>query len=150
MKRIRKFRVTSSRDTEVFNIEVSGWHKAWDLAIENMRQGCSECRVYDAEARHSGVVASFSDRDMQAELEDIASDAIKTRWRTEPLLKQTGMALFANHNTTEFGWSWVEGATHDLPYRLGFFEKGAERNPDGLLAFVLGLRNEAMDLLRKV
>ncbi len=151
MRRIREFTVSlSNLDGSTTMQHVSGWHKAWELAEQAMHDNCVEGRILDAGSKKAPIIAIFSHHNFQDELADIASDAIRTRWRSEPLGNIHGAERFANTNLSDFGWSWVEGAKRDLPFRLNYLERGAERNPDGLIAFMLGLKAEASDLLRKV
>ncbi len=148
MKRIREFRVTLCHlDGGITAQDVSGWHKAWELAEQAMHDDCVEGRIADARAKRAPMIAIFSHHNFQDELADVADQAVKTKWRSEPLGKIKEAERFANTNLTDFGWTWVEGAKRDLPFRLNYFERGAERNPEGLLALMLGLRAEARDLL---
>lgn len=151
MKRIREFRVSlNSTDGGITQQDVNGWHKAWELAEQAMHDDCVEGRILDAGNHKSPIIAIFSHHNMQDELVDIASDAVKTRWRSEPLGNIHGAERFANTNLSDFGWSWVEGAKRDLPFRLSYLERQAEHNPNGLLALMLGLKAEAADLFRRI
>jgi hypothetical protein len=150
MKRIREFNVSlCSVDGGTTLQHVSGWHKAWELAEQAMHDNCVEGRISDAGNKKSPIIAIFSHHNMQDELVDIDPVAVKTRWRSEPLGNIHGAERFANTNVTDFGWSWVEGAKRDLPFRLSYLERSAERNPNGLFAYMLGLKAEAADLFRK-
>lgn len=148
MKRIREFKLTlRSEDGLVANHRISGWHKAWELAEQAMQDRCAEGRIYDAQLKHSPTIAIFSDRNLQNELVDQGTTSSRLSWRSEPLGVIRGFDRYANRNVTDFGWSWVEGAKHDLPFRLSYLERGAERNPNGLWAHLLALRAEFRDLL---
>lgn len=151
MKRIREFRVALRYlDGRTTSQVINGWHKAWDIAEHALHEQCVEGQLFDARQRNSPVIAVFSHHNFQNELSDMASQAVKTRWRTDPLGAIGGTERFANTNLSDFGWSWVEGAQRDLPFRLNYLERSAERNPEGLMAFMLGLGAEARDLLRKI
>lgn len=150
MKRIREFNVNlRHQEGGTTSQQVSGWHKAWDLSEQAFWDHYVEGQIFDAGLKNSPAIAIFSHHNFQDEVADIASEAIKTRWRSEPLGQIHGIERFANTNLSDFGWSWVEGAKRDLPFRLNYLEREAERNPNGLFAFVLGLQAEARDLLRK-
>lgn len=110
-----------------------------------MRDSCAEGRLYDARLKHSPAIAIFSDRS-QNELVDQATGPSQPSWRTEPLGVIHGFDRYANRNVSDFGWSWVEGAKHDLPLCLSYIERGAERNPNDLWAHLLALRAEFRDL----
>jgi hypothetical protein len=151
MKRIREFTLTLHKeDGRITTQSVSGWHKVWEIAKRALEADTVEGRIHDSHLKRSPLIAVFSHHNFQDELAKIALEELSTRWRTEPLGKIRGVERFANTNVTDFGWSWIEGAKRDLPYRLSFLERQAERNPNGLMAFMLGLRAEARDLLRKV
>jgi hypothetical protein len=151
MKRIREFTLTlCDEDGSSTSQSVNGWHKAWELAESALCSHAIEGRILDTFIKKSPMIAVFSHHNFEDELADIARSAVKTRWRSESLGNIRGVERFANTNVTDFGWSWVEGAKRDLPFRLSYLERQAERNPEGLMAFMLGLRAEARDLLRKV
>ena len=125
MKRIRDFKLTVSSAQDQVDHSITGWHKAWDFATAATVAGVQECRIFDSQIRNSPPIAIFSEHNLQDELDDIADDAMKVHWKSEAYQSTDGVEKFANLNLTDFGWSWVEGATRDLPYRLGYLERGA-------------------------
>ncbi len=144
MKRIRAFRVEVLSGGAPDCHEFKGWHKAWDFAAERLKDDGFESRIYDSQRKSSEVIAYFSREKL--ELSDRTSRNFKTRWQSENIESALGERLFANYNMTDFGWDWIDGASHDLPFQLGYIEREAGRHPNGFLAFLLGLRNQALDM----
>ena len=150
MKRIREFKLTlRNEDGYVESQRISGWHKAWELAEQALHDSCAEGRIFDAQLKNSPTIAIFSARNLQNELVDRATGQSQPNWRSEPLGVIRDLDRYANRNVTDFAWSWVEGAKHDLPFRLSYLERGAERNPNGLWAYLLALRAEFRDYLSR-
>lgn len=151
MKRIREFRLVVGSSDEAVEHRVTGWHKAWEMAVASIESPGSDCRIYDAHNEHSPVITLFTDHEIE---EDESSPEVveggRTRWNSEPFHIHTGQTRFALSNMTDFGWKWVEGAERELPYRLNYFEHKAERHPNGWLARVMELWAEVRDLFRPV
>ncbi len=150
MKRIREFKViidSASGDAEHF---ITGWHKAWDFVLANLEEATSVGRIYDAQAKNSAIIATFSTYDSNIEMQVIEAKTPATRWRSEAIHTPTGQTRYAYTNATDFGWNWVEGAKRELPFRLSYLERDAERNPRGIIARLMEVGAEARDLLRRV
>ena len=145
MKRIRNFKINLLCGESQSSEQHVGWHKTWDRCVEAMRDEAQDCQVFDSQQRSSPTVAWFCYRNMQAEQEEILETAGIVRWKTE-VVPDANAEFYANYNQTDFGWAWVEGAKRDLPFRLSYFERKAERNPGGSLAFFMGLWAEVRDL----
>jgi hypothetical protein len=150
MKRIRDFKVTIGAQAAAVEHLVTGWHKAWDLAVSSLEEPTNVCHIYDAQAKHSAVIARFAAHDLQDELVATAEDKHPTRWRSETIHTANGQTRFACCNLTDFGWNWVEGAERELPFRLNYFERDAERNPRGMIARLMEVGAEARDLMRRI
>ncbi len=144
MKRIKVFRVEVHSNGTVASHEFKGWHKVWDFAAERLKNDGCECLIYDGLRKSSPIIACFSKTKLESSNQ--TSSANQTRWQSEQIEHGGSEGLFANYNMTDIGWDWIDGASHDLPFELGFVEREAGRHPNGFLAFLLGLRNQAIDM----
>lgn len=149
MKRIREFKLVIGSETGEVEHFVTGWHKAWDFAIASLEEPTSVARIYDAQAKHSAIIVRFSTHESNDETQVTAAKAPATRWRSEAIETPSGQTRYAFTNMTDFGWSWVEGAKREVPFRLSYFERDAERNPRGVIARLMEVGAEARDLLRR-
>ena len=151
MKRAREFAVVFGR-TEVDQESVeqvvseaqqtSSWHKVWEI-VENYcatRPEQSEALVLDGESKE--VIARFSSQDLQVyasesgeEIYEEENAETPTRWDSEEfVLEGFEKPFFANRNILDYEWHLLDGATHDVPFRLSYLERKAELNPNGLVA----------------
>lgn len=151
MKRIREFKLIVGSIDGAAEHRVTGWHKAWDLAVASIESAGSDCRIYDAQIEHSPVIALFTDHEIEEdESSPEVTDGVRTSWRSEPFHTSDGQTRYALANMTDFGWKWVEGAERELPFRLNYFERNAERYPQGWIARTMELWAEIRDLFRPV
>ncbi len=148
MKRIREFKIIVGSATGEVEHLFTGWHMVWDFVLASLEEPTSVAHIYDAQAKHSAIIARFSADDWDNETNVDTAKTPATHWRSEAILTPTGQTRYAIRNVTDFGWYWVEGAKHELPFRLSYFERGAERNPSGVIARLMELGAEARDLLR--
>ncbi len=151
MKRIREFKLIVASSEGAEEHRVIGWHKAWDLAVASLDSPTSDCRIYDAQIKHSPVIALFTDHEIEDdESSPEVTRGIRTKWRSEAFQTHTSQTRYALTNMTDFGWKWVEGAERELPFRLNYFERQAERFPQGWIARWMEIWAEARDLIRPV
>lgn len=150
MKRIREFKLIIDSASAKREHLITGWHKAWDFVLASLEEPTSVGRIYDAQAKNSAIIATFSAYDSNIETEADEATTPATRWRSETIHTPSGQTRYAYTNTTDFGWNWVEGAKRELPFRLNYLERDAERNPRGLIARLMEVGAEARDLLRRV
>lgn len=151
MKRIREFKLVVGSSDGAAEQRVTGWHKAWDLAVASLEDPANDCRIYDAQIEHSPVIALFTDHELEDdEASPEVTQGVRTQWRSESFQTHSGQTRYALTNMTDFGWKWVEGAELELPFRLNYFEHKAERFPQGWIARLLELWAEARDLFRPV
>jgi hypothetical protein len=168
MKRVRQFNLIAACQTGNTQREITGWHKTWEAAVALLTEGASEVRLHDIGNKANGLIAIFSSENLQAlqgasgdeqsgdesSGDDKPSEPPETsdsiRWVSEPITAETveQQACYANRNHSDFGWRWIDGSQHEVPYRLTFIERKAERNPDGIWARGLGLVAELRDMLR--
>lgn len=151
MKRIREFKLVVASSADAVEHRVTGWHKAWDLAVASIENPGNDCRIYDGHIKHSPVITFFTEHEIE---QDESSPEVivgsRTRWRSEPFHTGHGQIRYAQANMTDFGWKWVEGAERELPFRLNYFEHKAERHPEGWTARIMELWAEVCDLFRPV
>lgn len=150
MKRIREFKVIIDSASGEMEHIITGWHKAWDFVLASLEEPTSVARIYDAQVKRSAIIVTFSADDSISETQANATKTPDTRWRSEAIRTPSGQTRYAYSNTTDFGWNWVEGAKRELPFRLSYLERDAERNPQGIIARLMEVGAEARDLLRRV
>ncbi len=158
MQRVRKFLIINE-DSAIGNrlptssslssaIQREGWHQSWDTAIGLMETWGStkgetgtegEVAIAIADESVSLIVAIFSHRNLES-LEPVGGE---TKWRSVKIT--SGDGYWCNLNYSDYGWGWVSGAKREVPFRLRFFERRAEANPDSVLARTRAWIMEARD-----
>lgn len=68
--------------------------------------------------------------------------------RLEPTAEPE-VVLYANLNTSDVHWAWIDGAQREVPMKLSYLQRGAAKNPNGWLAFGYGLLGEFRDMFRR-
>lgn len=151
MKRIREFKLVVGSADGAAEHRVTGWHKAWNLAVDSIEQPGNDCRIYDAQIEHSPVIVLFTDHEIEEdESSPEVTEGVRTHWRSEAFHLPSGQLRYALANMTDFGWKWVEGAERELPFRLNYLEHKAERYPQGWIARMMELGAEVRDLFRPI
>lgn len=151
MKRIREFKLIVGSIDGATEHRVTGWHKAWNLALDNIENAGSDCHIYDAQIEHSPVIVLFTDHEIEEdESSPEVTKGVQTQWRSEAFHLPGGQTRYALANMTDFGWKWVEGAERELPFRLNYLEHKAERFPQGPIARMMEIWAEVRDLFRPV
>lgn len=153
MQRVRKFLILCkdspagakvSPDALAKASQCEGWHQAWDKAVQ-MMDACTSSHTADGtsvaiiDERASLVVAVFS----QQNLESLEPVEKATKWRSVRVA--SGEGCWCNLNYSDYGWGWVSGAKREVPFRLRFFERHAESNPNSLLSRTWAMALEARD-----
>ena len=145
MQRVRKFLVATettltkrklSESALASAVPCEGWHKTWDsalaLAVTRDAATSSEAEgeefVVVADASLLLAVAVFS----RSNLEALEPTEAETKWRSVKVSAADG--IWCNFNYSDYGWGWVSGAAREVPFRLRYFERKAETNPDGLVS----------------
>jgi hypothetical protein len=158
MQRVRKFLIVKEHSPlgrrltqSVLSaaIPCEGWHQSWDTAVRLMgtdhsASGAdgtdSEIEVAIADESVSlQVIAIFSPRNLES-LEQVGRE---TRWRSVRIA--AGDGCWCNLNYSDYGWGWVSGAKREVPFRLRFFERQAESNPNSLISRARAWILEARD-----
>lgn len=144
---------------------------------ENPSNRLPEGVVLDEPVRISQLAAGSSERDEEAPLSgsesgnstDSASEPLDDHSQSQPSAKiiqrvdspiswdtelvRLGDArmpsLFANRNAIDFQWGWVDGAKHEVPFRLSGLARTSRHAPRGLRAYALSLVTEFFDLVRR-
>ena len=88
------------------------------------------------------VIARFSSQDLQVyasesgeEIYEEENAETPTRWDSEEfVLEGFEKPFFANRNILDYEWHLLDGATHEVPFRLSYLERKAEMNPNGFVA----------------
>lgn len=167
MKRVRHFEVlvigpSEGGDEESF--EMSSWHRIHDLARERLAAGSSEVQV---KVSTGEVVAIFSDQDLRAEEEetakppprngfydpndeaDVDSKTERRSWETVKFSDSNDRQWCENRNVKDFFWQLLDGARHELPFSLNYFERKALNNPNGLYAYGMSLVHQWNDMFNR-
>jgi hypothetical protein len=159
MQRVRKFLVATettltkrriSQAALASAVPYEGWHKTWDsavgLLVERDATSRSEAAgqefVVIADESLLLAVAVFS----HSNLEALESAEIETKWRSVKLSAPN--CIWCNFNYSDYGWGWVSGAAREVPFRLRYFERKAETNPDGLVSRARAWVQEIRDWFR--
>ena len=139
------------------------WHKVWDYIAESCQEteGAEVWQIVDPVGKL--LIASVSKNNLQREDEarihaenseredqddDLPPESSRI-WFSSVFATKNGHELFINRNTQDFYWELVDGATHEVPFRLSYLERKAERNPDGLFAYCLGWVGQLSDMFSK-
>lgn len=121
----------------------SSWHKVWELVEEAFAKADSnrEALVVDVESKE--LIARFSSEDLQVYAsesgESIYDEEDETgspaNWDSVPFdIAGSSTICFANRNILDYEWHLLDGATHEVPFRLSYLERKAELNPNGIVA----------------
>ncbi|MCA9194510.1 MAG: hypothetical protein KDB03_22220 [Planctomycetales bacterium] len=163
MKRVHEFLVETLAAKGVSRHPYSSWHRVWEHASDAFFSKQATTLVYDP-LQTDTVIAIFSASNLQHHpaqascLIESASNSApfldNLRWvsqrvpKHEPHMQTSDdIHFYINMNISEFYWGQVEGAKHELPFRLSFLERRAEQNPDSLWARGLGLFEQWRDML---
>ncbi|MEZ6138549.1 MAG: hypothetical protein R3C53_27005 [Pirellulaceae bacterium] len=155
MKRLKQFVVLGPHGTET----VSGWHKAYDVAERKFAALLEEQPIETTSDLPSVDILDSLGKLTVARFSSIHEEKIQTesanqegqsvvdiRWESHPLkLAPSDMPCFAHLNTSDFQWVWLDGATREVPVRLGFLDRRAARNPDGIWGRVASIVAESRD-----
>lgn len=165
MKRIRDFRVVlgqSEVDLEQIDVvaetafQTSSWHKVWETIEAHFDAHPDQARAAVLDMEFKAVVASFSSTDMQLYIDDNDGDTDagerdtrpqRPLWDSVPMAKGEQTQYFANRNIDEYEWHLLDGAKHEVPFRLSYLERTAENNPNGIVARVHRLLLEWRDMV---
>jgi hypothetical protein len=143
MQRVRKFLIVNDqrsldgrlpKSALVDSIQCDGWHQSWDTAVrllENAIEGGNEFNVAIADESVSlQVIAIFSLHNLES-IDQVGTD--KTKWRSIRISAGSD-GCWCNLNYSDYGWGWVSGAKREVPFRLRYFERQAEANPNSLVS----------------
>lgn len=154
-------RYKSTRLLKVINAPVQtsdGWHETCEMVQQRLASEDScQAIVFDSIAKR--VVAQFSSENLSLvetpanllETEEFEADSLPCRqaWSSLPLNTEGADLVYENRNVRDFFWDQIEGARRDVPFRLGYFERLAERHQ--VFAYPLGLVREWQDMFgRKI
>ncbi|MDX1929663.1 MAG: hypothetical protein SFV81_24265 [Pirellulaceae bacterium] len=145
MQRVRKFLVATEKtltkrtlsDVAMASaVPCEGWHKTWDSAVgllverdvTNRSAATDQEFVVIADESLLLAVAVFSRNNLEA----TEPAEAETKWRSVKLSSPND--IWCNFNYSDYGWGWVSGAAREVPFRLRYFERKAETNPDGLVS----------------
>ena len=84
MKRIRDFTIVIPMPEVVLRRRVTGFHAAWETAVEVLRAGVQEICMYDTTIDDSRLMAVFSTQNFNSE-PDASRQYPGIRWRVEPI-----------------------------------------------------------------
>ncbi len=156
MQRVRKFLVVknsgqtnslhrkllSSLQTRPDIEHLQGWHSTWDFALKCVKD-CSdqEVAIVDDDGTWT-IIALFSVRNLETEEQEVEP---KCKWRSFKVIDLDD--CWCNLNYSDFGWGWVSGAQREVPFRLKYFERQLEANPDGLVSRTYAWISEMRDLV---
>ena len=134
--------------------ELTSWHQAWDLAYRHsVAEDCPlETVIRDIVNRE--VIATFStvnsciasginEDEMTSEEENRSPGAV--RWGSEKIGSVGGRDCFLNRNMSGYHWILLDGAKHEVPYRLNYLERMQDRYPNSPLAYGLEFAFEFCD-----
>jgi hypothetical protein len=76
------------------------------------------------------VIAVFSSRNLEMEEKGPKG---KIKWKSSRV-SAGAEGCWCNLNYSDYGWGWISGADREVPFRLRYFERQAESNPDGLIS----------------
>jgi hypothetical protein len=140
---------------------LTSWHKVWDVACRHLSSDAQplETVVIDPETNH--VIATFTLTNQQIALapdadaldagavdddeQDYDQQAVPSqfpRWESEMICSRGGRTLFINRNASHFHWQLLDGARHEVPFRLSFLELFLDRHSIGPLNYCLDLAYE--------
>ena len=157
MKRVRNFLILKIHDPNVYldrrvpqelrespDVKrIQGWHPSWDEAVLCVRDpSVHEAAIVDDNGSWN-VIALFSRRKLELSEPDAKP---KTKWKTSSIKGIT--ERWCNLNYSDYGWDWVGGAEREVPFRLRYFERQAEANPDGLVSKTYAWLSEVLDMMR--
>ena len=157
MRRVRKFlvlqvpggiaksppKLPKSLRSETEGQRIQGWHPSWDAAINLLKESpLAEVAIADDDG--SGTVIVYFGR-WNLEVEQAVMAKTKTKWRSS---KISGVGEYwCNLNFSNYAWDWVGGAEREVPFRLEYFERHAEANPDGIVSRARALISELRDVV---
>lgn len=167
MKRVRDFLVkvgeTGVSDTEASSggqsegTRFSSWHKVWDFVRGRLEEVGSPSQAIVLDPQTGNVIASFSSYSEQAE-EEAAREVSEEeddqgppkgpwrQWESVRFATFQGVEFFENRDVKGYHWDLLDGAIHEVPFRLSYWERKAERHPNGVFAYCLGLIGEWRDM----
>ena len=142
-------------------IRHKSWHQVWDCAYEHLASESNPLETLVLDLENSVVIASFSHLNWQITLvsdeectgidgdgDDDDDDAPRFGspcWESEKIGSIGNRELFLNRNASDYHWLLLDGARHEVPFRLGFLERVLERRPNGPLAYGLEFALELRD-----
>lgn len=147
MKRVRDFiivqgeeniRIRLRRTPKQSRQRLASWHEIRKQGKATLQSDeFKPMLIFDATTRQ--VVASVSGQDEQLKQRSHQTEEgeiilVLPKWESSRLGQVGGQEVFLNCNSTDFEWHLLEGGKYDSPFRLSYFERVAERNPDGFIA----------------
>lgn len=118
------------------------WHVLWKSVDEYLQSAENGAEAEVTRPNSSLVIASFSTVDLQ---EQSIENQVR-KWESIHFGSYHDREFFVNRNIHDFHWLLLDGAIHEVPYELSYFERKAARNPDGLVAYGIGLMEEWRDM----
>jgi hypothetical protein len=130
----------------------TSWHRSCNQAFaafeDVLRRGSDEEVVVVSKKRI--VLSVYGRNDLESQFLDCEGNPL---WKSVQLRLPTLTAVadspaFFNQNQTDIAWVAISGAEKDVPCELGFLEKRARKNPDGLYGRLVARKNEILDYFR--
>lgn len=167
MKRIREFRLFWLRHSdpstnpdgwcetgENIAIEFSSWHRLWNH-VKSLLRDSPDRQILIVDPQTEDAIAVFSPWNLQMIQEDAAddqedtSDSAEPRWDSHRFRMNIDTPFYENRNHSGFHWQLLDGAELEVPLRLSYLERKAERNPDGWFAYCLALVGQWRDMFAR-
>lgn len=159
MKRVRSFLVANPSDASPSShtpsngglVSFESWHdfrkqvKSQVAAAE-----LEEAIVIDAISKQTiASISQINEQHCQLEKQSEADERVTLfpKWDSQRIATIGEHEFFLNRNVTDFEWHLLEGAKYDVPFRLSYLERLAERHPEGLIASLQGSARAWRDML---
>ncbi len=127
----------------------SSWHKLLKALKNRSGEEFVDHSWLVLDMKHAEIVACIGATNLQS-LQETTSDELPTeslpRWETNRFAQLGEQVIFENRNFSGFHWQLLDGAVHEVPLRLSYLERKAERNPNGMFAYCLGLVGQWRDM----
>ena len=150
MKCMRNFKLdlrtpapNSSEEFLTNERKLGSWHCLWKAVDEFLASAADGSEAIVTKPNTMVVIAKFCASDLEG---DHQEEGRHPRWESSRFGIYQHCDYSVNRNISDFHWLLLDGAVHDVPYELSFFERQASYKPDGLVAYGMGLIAELRDL----